>query len=823
MFWGAKKQYFLRVVILGLLPAVMMAGIVQAADITGKVWNDANTNGNIDSGETGIPGVNIVLYNGTSCQTWQTDGSGSYAFNGLSAGSYSLYEANNRSVGVCPPTLTTATLPTPSSPPSVTQGSIQDLPGYASSTANRIDLNLSTGGISNQNFGDYQNPGFTRCPTDAFLIQGDPTDFFGINLATGQSSLLEGSWAEGVNGIGFNVLDDYIYGSVGGGNIARIGGDDGSGDYAINVLKVSGLPTGRQYVGTMSVDGHLYLNRGGIEVYVIDVNPQRNTYLSLIETIKLKAKTGIHDWAFDPFTQSLFGITSRGGHLVEVDLVTEVIKDHGEVTVAGTPIGNGPYGAIYFDVYGFMYFSRNSDGYIGRLDLRDPANISTNAIFFSIGPASSQNDGARCVFAPVPSNFDFGDAPALYGAPQHFVLPKPALYLGAVPPDVELAHQPSVDAKGDDDNDTSGTTAGNDEDTFSIIDSPTPTRATVHVFNNTGNPFKLCFWYDVDANGAFDGVEARCTKVETNWTTDGMDVECSGVGTKSGQCKTTTIWAKPAFDTYARVRVTSDLGMGSGDADGFFSDGEVNDLVHGGNVDAGDAPVSYGDSKNSLFSPVFKSPYLGAVAPDADATPYYSTDATRDNNTGINDEKGVTFRSPAGSGESIFADVVFANPGGTPVTVCAWLDVAINGQFDSSDGQCQNSSLTNGTLTFQWSGLPADQAYTTFARFRVSSTSFSDANSTGLLGDGETEDYQLLYDFTPTSVSIGKVDLKATRVTDFIAGLSAEQINAAALLELLATWDPGLAATLAGGWSGGDTLLGHPGRARHGRFLCRPS
>ena len=55
------------------------------------VWDDANNNGLRDAGEAGVPGVLVELLDGTGIATGQTattDGSGTYAFTGLAAGSF---------------------------------------------------------------------------------------------------------------------------------------------------------------------------------------------------------------------------------------------------------------------------------------------------------------------------------------------------------------------------------------------------------------------------------------------------------------------------------------------------------------------------------------------------------------------------------------------------------------------------------------------------------------------------------------------------------------------------------------------------------------
>ena len=231
----------------------------QSGGISGLVWNDANTNGVIDPGESGVNGVTIVLYNGSSCQSVQTSGGGVYQFTGLADGSYRIYEAAGESTPTpvtCPPTETVADANTHV----VTPGTIADPATYASSTANRIDVTI-TGGASlpAQNFGDYTSPPFLACPADAFLYQKKPTDFYGVSLVLGASFIIRDDWTITTNGVGFNLLDNYIYGYVTGSN-GQISRTDGNGN--IFTLNVQGLGKVNAYVGDVSIDGYLYLNRG---------------------------------------------------------------------------------------------------------------------------------------------------------------------------------------------------------------------------------------------------------------------------------------------------------------------------------------------------------------------------------------------------------------------------------------------------------------------------------------------------------------------------------------------------------------------------------
>ena len=78
------------------------------ATISGKVYNDANRNGALDGGETGLAGWTINLYNNagwsgpTNIQPFMTvvsDASGNYSFANLPNGTYSLEEINQPASG----------------------------------------------------------------------------------------------------------------------------------------------------------------------------------------------------------------------------------------------------------------------------------------------------------------------------------------------------------------------------------------------------------------------------------------------------------------------------------------------------------------------------------------------------------------------------------------------------------------------------------------------------------------------------------------------------------------------------------------------------
>ncbi|MCP4127395.1 MAG: hypothetical protein GY753_10070, partial [Gammaproteobacteria bacterium] len=68
------------------------AGLYQLASIGDRVWNDLNNNGIQDSGENGVPDVNVRLYNSSNTQVGSTatDTDGNYLFSSLMPGGYHL-------------------------------------------------------------------------------------------------------------------------------------------------------------------------------------------------------------------------------------------------------------------------------------------------------------------------------------------------------------------------------------------------------------------------------------------------------------------------------------------------------------------------------------------------------------------------------------------------------------------------------------------------------------------------------------------------------------------------------------------------------------
>ncbi|MGI9341568.1 MAG: SdrD B-like domain-containing protein [Gammaproteobacteria bacterium] len=105
--------------------------------VEGTVFEDADHNGQLDSGEPGIAGITVVLQDLGSgiCLETTTNVDGEYAFSSVAPGSYEVVEAAQES-GACPPL-----------------GS--DPSAYVSTTTNRIPVSVAQSVIPNQNFGDF--------------------------------------------------------------------------------------------------------------------------------------------------------------------------------------------------------------------------------------------------------------------------------------------------------------------------------------------------------------------------------------------------------------------------------------------------------------------------------------------------------------------------------------------------------------------------------------------------------------------------------------------------------------------------------------------
>jgi LruC domain-containing protein len=352
---------------------------------------------------------------------------------------------------------------------------------------------------------------FTTCPSKAFLFQGNPVSSYGVNLVTGNYELMQENPGidANINGLGFDEKDRYLYGfDTTHLQIVRM-----NKNFQVRTLNTTGLPGNSFFVGDVT-DHFYYIYRKGIGLYRIDLTPLDTDVDALltVQEVTKNSSVNLTDFAFHPNNQQLYGVDNRSGVLYQINPTT------GDSIALGDTGETGTFGAMYFDVNGYFYLSRNQDGKIYRIDLstlseavndQEVFNLDVSAIKFADGPTSNQNDGARCASAPLinedePSNIDFGDAPSTYltlladNGPRHLL--DGETYLGLIAPDGDYDGYSGADS---DDRSEINSTSFDDEDGVNFVTALEIGLDSVVSMYASKNGI-LNAWFDWNADGDFD-------------------------------------------------------------------------------------------------------------------------------------------------------------------------------------------------------------------------------------------------------------------------------------------------------------------------------
>lgn len=426
---------------------------------------------------------------------------------------------------------------------------------------------------------------FATCPSKAFLVQTSVAKIYGVNLVTGSSPLLaeDMGTTDKLNAMGFSVHDRFLYAwAYEHGTLARIGKD-----FQIVPLAISDLPNKNFYVGDVSVTEnryYMYSKSNGFGLYSIDLDAQSPDYLTAVKRVDASVlKLNIFDLAFHPNANYAYSVDS-GGNLHQIDVSAGSATNLGNVGESGT------FGAVYFDVEGTFYISRNADGHIFRIDV---SSASPRAELFAVGPSSSNNDGARCATAPLidedDTSVDFGDAPDSYGtslqnngARHEWV--EDGLFLGR---NIDGEPVAAIYPNSDDD---SGL---NDDDGVFFINSFEAGLGTI-VQIEASKAGVLSAWLDVDQSGTFDDNE----QVIVDFAVD------AGVTRTMIEVPS---WAEQG-DTWLRFRIANVPNLGP---TGGVLDGEVEDYPVF--VAQGDLSVNYYPSQNDWVTLAYEDnwPQMG--------------------------------------------------------------------------------------------------------------------------------------------------------------------------------------------------------------------
>lgn len=290
-----------------------------------------------------------------------------------------------------------------------------------------------------------------------FQYPAGPTLVQNVNMVTGAYDTANTIEGHQINAIGYNVLDDYVYGwdlTAGATRIVRVAAD--------GTVVPLGTPAGSvngSVVGDVDADGQYWV-LNGTTWNQIDLEPGSATYMTVVDSGTSAMPAGLTsagaDWAYVPgggdFLYSVGQSTDGQASLIRFDRATGVRTVVGSL---GLGTGTWTFGAVYADANGYLYASNNPTGTIYRIDVDD-----VSAEVFAQGPASNANDGARCSASSI--LLDFGDAPATYGTTlngdgaRHGVLgydedahTAPAMLGASIDPEDD--GQPSETAVGDDD------------------------------------------------------------------------------------------------------------------------------------------------------------------------------------------------------------------------------------------------------------------------------------------------------------------------------------------------------------------------------------
>lgn len=189
-------------------------------------------------------------------------------------------------------------------------------------------------------------------------------------------------------------------------------------------------------------------------------------------------------------------------------------------------------------------------------------------------------------------------------------------------------------------------------------------------------------------------------------------------------------------------------------------------------LDFGDAPASYDPDPWSPACHDTLTPNISnrrtrlRLGPDEDLEWLKRGFTTVEDNF----EDGISFVPllSRSTGSYLARATVFNNTGAN-ASVCAWLDYNGNGVFDPSEGIGPinvPSSAFNQTINLFWPSTPTTVPRNTFTYLRIRITSASHRmtvnNATGYYNTGEVEDYRVLVEEYPLSVSILSFDAKTT-------------------------------------------------------------
>ncbi|MFA6058270.1 MAG: T9SS type A sorting domain-containing protein [Taibaiella sp.] len=247
-----------------------------------------------------------------------------------------------------------------------------------------------------------------------------------LDPTTGQATRLSDDFYPGhggVDGIGFNVTDNFIWGKKGyngADTIVRI-----ASDWTITKFGITGMPavpflSSFEYAGAINTSGVYYLQRADSTAPCtrIDLNPSSPTYLQLIDTLSLGLGV-VFDWDFNPIDGNLYTVLPNRS-LIRINPSNGSSINLG--TISGAGVSNNSFPSQFFDGTGALYIIReDAFDFIdsAQANIYKIANVSTgNTVAQYVGNLgyddyNNYQDATRCLSVALPLellSFSLSDA-----------------------------------------------------------------------------------------------------------------------------------------------------------------------------------------------------------------------------------------------------------------------------------------------------------------------------------------------------------------------------------------------------------------------------
>ncbi|GAP87492.1 putative proline rich protein 5 protein [Rosellinia necatrix] len=237
---------------------------------------------------------------------------------------------------------------------------------------------------------------YPKCDPSGYLIQNH--ELYRVNLTTGRSTIVSDSTGSAVNAMGYNIFDDYLYASnfaYGNAYLVKIGGSG----VAATVSQLPISSTGLNWnIGDVDERGQYWASYNGEGWIKVDADARSETYGKVVASgvADTLGYTPI-DWAYVPGAGDYLWALGYTGAYNETQLMRFDRTAHtwSLQTNFGNVVGRNAWGAVYAARGEALVGSENVSGEVWKF----PLLTGKDAEFLAMGPASNNNDGARCINA----------------------------------------------------------------------------------------------------------------------------------------------------------------------------------------------------------------------------------------------------------------------------------------------------------------------------------------------------------------------------------------------------------------------------------------